>query len=158
MTRKKRERAPELFFRSADTGPDLDRRIESHVAEVLHRSPVPWKNPPQYTEDLQRAQFLLDVMERREGVRTAVAETPTGWACSVDLGGEEDYLLVGRGETEALAICAAFMTARPRKRARRPRGGFATRVEKRIARSVRRLSRTRLVTRVTYEIRRLLFP
>ena len=111
MTRKKRERAPELFFRSADTGPDLDRRIESHVAEVLHRSPVPWKNPPQYTEDLQRAQFLLDVMERREGVRTAVAETPTGWACSVDLGGEEDYLLVGRGETEALAICAAFMPA-----------------------------------------------
>jgi len=158
MPRRKRERAAELFYRMTDVGPDLDRRVESRVAEVLHRSPVPWQNPPRYSEDLPRAQFLLDVMERREGVRTAVAETPTGWACSVDVGGENEDVLVGRGETEALAICAAFMTERPRKRARRPHGGIVRRVEKRIGRSLRRLSRTRLVTRVTEEIRRLLFP
>ena len=158
MARKRRERADEIFYRRADCGPDLDRRIESRVADALHRSPVPWKNPPPYTGDLQRAQFLLDVMERREGLRTAVAETPTGWACSVGPGGEDENLLVGRGETETLAICAAFMTDRPRKRARRPRAGLVTRVEKRAVRAVKRLSRTRFVTRVTYEIQRLLFP
>jgi len=158
MPRKKRDRKPELFFRLADAGPDLDRKIENHVAEVMYRSPVPWQNPPRYSEDLHRAQFLLDVLERRELVRTAIAETPTSWACSLDLGGETEELLVGRGDTEALAICAAFMTERPRKRAKRPQGGIVRRAEKRVARSLRRLARVPLVSRIRYEIRRILFP
>ena len=158
MPRKKRERGQELFFRLADAGPDLDRKIEDHVADVTHRSPVPWKNPPRYSEDLQRAQFLLDVLERRELVKTAVAETPTGWACSIDIGRETEDLLVGRGETEALAICAAFMTERPRKRAKRPHGGIVRRTKKRVVRSLERLRRIPLVARVRHRIRRLLFP
>jgi hypothetical protein len=152
MPRKKRDRKPELFFRLADAGPDLDRKIENHVAEVMYRSPVPWQNPPRYS------QFLLDVLERRELVRTAIAETPTGWACSLDLGGETDEPLVGRGDTEALAICAAFMTERPRKRAKRPHGGIVRRAERRVARGLERLGRVPFVARVRYEIRRLLFP
>src|SRR3954465_6468197 len=153
MPRKKHRKA-ELFYRLTDAGPDLDRKIEDHVAEVMYRSPVPWKNPPRYSEDLQRAQFLLDVLERRELVKTAVADTPTGWACSLDLGGETEDLLVGRGDTEALAICAAFMTERPRKRAKRPRGGIVRRTERRVARSLERLGRVPFVARVRYEIRR----
>jgi hypothetical protein len=156
MPWKKRDRATEIHYSLADAGPDLDRRIEERVAEVLHRSPVPWKNPPPYSADLPRAQFLLDVMERREFGHTSVAETPSGWACSMQVG--DGALLVGRGDTEALAICAVFMTERERVRARRPRGGIVTRTGKRVRRFARRLSRNRFVSRVTFEIRRILFP
>lgn len=154
---RKRERETEKYYRLADAGPDLDRRIEDRVAEALHRSPVPWKNPPPYSENLQRAQFLLDVMERREGARISVAETPTGWVCSMQVHGRDEPL-VGRGDTEALAICAVFMTERKRVRARRHRQGIVSRAEKRFRRFLRRLSRMRFVSRVTSGIRRILFP
>ena len=154
--RKKRGQE-ELFYRSADASLELDREIEKRAAEVLHRSPVPWKNPPLYTSELSRAQFLLDIVERREGGRTAVVETPSGWACSLDFG-EGTELIVGRGETEALAICAAFMSERPRHRTRVHRGGLAARLEHSIRRTTRRAWNLRFVKRLREETRKLLFP
>jgi hypothetical protein len=154
---REKSKREEIFYRESDVGPTLDREIEKRVAGVLHRSPVPWSNPPRYTLEIVRAQFLLDVVERREGGRTAVAETPTGWACSLDFGGEDDDLVVGRGDTEALAICAAFMSPRPRRR-RVFRGGIANRVEHRVRHLMRRAWNLRLVVRLREKTRKLLFP
>lgn len=151
-----RKRA-EIFYRHGDAGLDMDREVESRVASVLRRSPVPWKNPPTYSLDVDRARFLLDVAERRLGAKTSVVETPTGWACSFDFGGEDEDLVVGRGDTEALAICAAFMS-KIRKPARRFRGGFLKAGSRRLRRAARRLGKARLVRRVGKTIRRILFP
>ncbi|MDQ6893350.1 MAG: hypothetical protein M3167_11820 [Acidobacteriota bacterium] len=147
----------EIFYRESDVGPTLDREIEKHVARLLHRSPVPWRNPPRYTAEIFRAQFLLDVVERREAGRTAVTETPVGWACSLDFGGDDQDLVVGRGDTEALAICAAFMSKRPRIR-RKSQRGFAGRLEHGVRRFVIRVWNLRFVVRVRAEIGKLLFP
>jgi len=155
---RKKPKRDEIFYRSADAGPALDRAIEERVAEFLHRSPVPWSNPPRYTLEIVRAQFLLEVAERRGGARTAVAETPSGWACSLDFGGEDDALVVGRGDTEALAICAAFMSKRPRVRHRSPQRSFAGRVEHGVRRLTRRAWNLRFVVRLREETRKLLFP
>ncbi len=155
---KSDRKRPEVFYRRGDAGPDMDREIESRVASVLHRSPVPWKNPPSYSRDVDRARFLLDVAERRLGAKTAVVETPSGWACSFDFGGEDEDLVVGRGDTEALAICAAFMTKIRKPGTPRFRGGFLKAGSRRLRRAVRRLGKARLVRRVGKTIRRLFFP
>jgi hypothetical protein len=156
--RKSDKRRAEVFYRREDAGPDMDREVESRVASVLHRNPVPWKNPPNYSVDVARAHFLLDVAERRLGAKTAVAETPSGWACSFDFGGEDEDLLVGRGDTEALAICAAFMTKIRKPGPRRFRGGFLKAGSRRLRRAARRLGRARVVRAVRKTIGRLLFP
>jgi hypothetical protein len=125
---------------------------------VLHRNPVPWTNPPSYSQEADRARFLLDVAERRLGARTAVVETPTGWACTFDFGGAEEEILVGRGDTEALAICAAFMSRIRKPGSRRFRGGFVKSGGRRVRHAARRIGRSRLVQRVGKMIRGLLFP
>ena len=153
----RRPEREEIFYRNADAGPDLDREIEKRVATLLNRSPIPWSTPPRYTLEIFRAQFLLDVVERREGGRTAVAETPTGWACSLDFGGEDEDLVVGRGDTEALAICAAFMSNRPRRR-RRLRGGLTARMGHGVRRLTKRAWNLRFVARLREKTRKLLFP
>jgi len=155
---QKKSRREDLFYRSGDALRELDRKIEEGVAEVLHRSPVPWSNPPRYTLEIARAHFLLDVVERREGGRTSVVETPTGWACSLDFGGEDHELIVGRGDTEALAICAAFMSERPdwRKNARRDRG-LGARFTRAVRRITERAWNLRAVARVREVTRKLLF-
>jgi hypothetical protein len=155
---RKKTAQQELFYRSEKATQDLDREIEKRVAEVIRRSPIPWRNPPRYTTELVRAQFLLDVMERREGGATTVVETPSGWACSVDFGGEDAELIVGRGDTEALAICAAFMSKRPRRRARRRYRGFAAELDHAVFRVIRRVWNHRFVVRLRKETRKLLFP
>jgi len=155
---RRKTKREELFYRSGDADAELDRQIETRVAEVLHRSPVPWSNPPRYTVDVDRARFLIDVVERREGARTSVVETPSGWACSLDFGGEDHELIVGRGDTEALAICAAFMSDRPRRRKKVRRRGLTGRVEHAVKRTARRVWNLRFMVRLREQTRRLLFP
>ena len=155
--RKKTPRK-ELFYGAADATVELDREIEKRVAEVVHRSPVPWRNPPRYTAELVRAQFLLDVMERREGGRTSVVGTPSGWACSLDFGGEDSELIVGRGDSEPLAICAAFMSERPRRRAKLRHRGLAARLDYSVRRVTRKVWDLRFLVRLREETRKLLFP
>ena len=159
MPAKSDRKREEIFYRGGDAGPEMDGEIEARVASVLHRSPVPWQNPPRYSLDGERARFLLDVAERRLGAKTAVVETPSGWACSFDFGGDDEDLFVGRGDTEALAICAAFMTRIRKPGSRRQfQGGAWKTARRRVRRAAKRIGKTRFIRRVAEMIRNTLFP
>jgi len=144
----------EIFYRVADAGANLDGEIEGRVAAVLRREPIPWRNPPSYSGDPNRARFLLDLAERREAAITKTVFSDPVWECSFFY--QDGRAVVGRGETEALAICAAFMSERGRPR-RRLRGRSRS-MTKTIRRLRRRLWESRLGKRLRDSVRRLLFP
>lgn len=112
---------PIIEFGDEQAGPSLDRRIEEHVARLLRRNAAPWRNPPPYSASVERARFLQDILERGHTPVEVVQKGAT-WTCTVST---ERGTAIGRGETEALAICAAFIARHSERSRHHGSGGLS---------------------------------
>lgn len=145
----------EMFYRVRDAGVSLDEQIEREVARLLRRSLGPHTRPASYSTEIQNARFLEDLLSRVNPGSVQLRTSGPVWECSFTT--PDGERLVGSGETESLAICAAFMSQKfPKHRRLRPRAGSSISVAFRRAR--RRLRDLRVVRWLRRQIRKLLFP